>query len=395
MFIYSYTAINSHNDLIKDTLIAKNKKQALLIIIENNLIPLKIKLKAIFNLNKLNLNYRIHFFHQLSILTSSGINLLQCLSILKSNCQLPLWNYIISCSINNLKKGESFAKNLKQHPTIFDSTTLSLIIIAEKTGQYENSFTIITTMLEHNIETTQIIKKALRYPITLIIFSIILLSIMLLYVIPQFENIYSTFQHELPFLTQIMITISNRIRDEFYLFFILISLFILCIIKFRTEFKKHLHQLSTIIPYFGQLIQFHNLSIYFLTLSSTLKAGLPLPECLNCAIGTITNNHYHKDSQFIHSTVIKGESLSSAMNQTLFFPSLAIQLISIAEETDKLQYFTQYLFKYYSKQYADITKQRLKNLEPILLVLISSLIGVIMLAMYLPIFNLGNVITGV
>lgn len=395
MFIYSYIAINNHNYLVKDTLIAKNKKQAFTIIIENNLTPLKIKFKSIFSLNKSNLNYRIHFFHQLSILVSSGINLLQCLNILKSNCQLPFWKHIISCSINDLKKGENFSKNLKQYPNIFNTTTLSLIIIAEKTGQYENSFKIITTMLEHDIEKTQLIKKSLRYPITLIIFSTILISIMLVYVIPQFENIYSTFQHELPFLTHTMITIANTIKDQFYLFFILVSLASLCIIKFKANLKKYIYRLLTFIPYFGQLIQLHNLSIYFITLSSTLKAGLPLSECLNCSIETINHSQYHKDSQSIHLAVVKGQSLSTAMSQTTLFPSLAIQLVSIAEETDKLNYFTLYLFKYYSEQYTAVTKQRLKNLEPILLVLISSVIGVIMLAMYLPIFNLGNVITGI
>jgi protein transport protein HofC len=142
------------------------------------------------------------------------------------------------------------------------------------------------------------------------------------------------------------------------------------------------------------LISYHYLSLYFLTVSSTYKIGLPLIECLDCTIKTINNEQYKKDCENILSSVLKGESLSNAMKETILFPSLAIQLIAIAEESGKLHYFTSYLFKYYSEQYMFYIEKKMKTLEPVLLVFISLLVGMIMLSMYLPIFNLGNVVTG-
>ncbi|MDD9341594.1 MAG: type II secretion system F family protein [Providencia heimbachae] len=395
MFIYSYISLSINNVVIHDTLIAKNKKHAYLSIIDKNQIPLKIKLKNILILNTENLNYKIHFFHQLKTLISSGINILKCLRILKSNCHLPFWRDIISHTINGLEKGETLSSKLKEHSNIFDSTTINLIVIAEKTGQYEESFRIITSMLEHNQKTSLLIKKALRYPITISIFSFILLSVMIIFVIPQFEDIYTTFQHELPFLTQIMISISSFIREKIHMAIILLIVSFLFIMKYKNSITPHIKKSFLLLPYINQMTKLNNLTIYFLTLSSTIKAGLPLAECLKCSIETSRSPQYTKEIQNILLSIIKGDSLSVAMKASTLFPTLSIQLISIAEETDKLHYFTDYLFKYYSDQYISITEKKLKSLEPILLALIAVLVGVIMLAMYLPIFNLGNVITGI
>lgn len=394
MFIYIYTALNNNGILVTDTLIAKNKKQAFIFLIERNQSPITIKFKSVFILNKENLNYRIHFFHQLSILMSSGINLLQCLNILKNNCGLPFWKNIISCAVNGLEKGENLSIYLKKHPNIFSRTVISLIIIAEKTGKYDENFKVITEMLEQNSKMNQIIIKSIRYPVILLIFSFILLFIMMLYVIPQFENIYTSFQHELPFLTKLIISFSTSIREDIKVLIIISTIIFIILIKFRSQLKLYSYSLIILIPYVNKLVQLHNLTLFFLTISSTLRVGLPLTDCLKCTIETTNNPLYNNANHNIYNAVIKGESLSTSMEHAALFPNLAIQLITIAEESGKLNYFTLYLFKYYSEKYTSVIEQRLKNLEPILLIFIAIIIGVIMLAMYLPIFNLGSVITG-
>lgn len=394
MYIYSYIAIDANNQLIKNTLLATNRKNAFLIITENNLTPLKIKFKSFFSLDNKNIDYRIHFFHQLGTLTSSGINLVQSLKILLSNCHLPFWKSIINHAIQHIEKGESFAEYLKMYPRIFSSTVISLVVVAEKTGHYDENFRIISSMLEHNEKVAILIKKAIRYPITLCIFSGLLLLIMFLYVIPQFESIYDNFQHELPFLTKIMIGISNFIHNQLVIFLLFVPVSIILLLKLRKSGALYLNKITLHIPILKNLLNLHYLSLYFLTISSTYKVGLPLADCLRCTMQTINHARYKKDCENILALVLKGETLSNAMKETFLFPSLAIQLISIAEESGKIDYFTSYLFKYYSNHYISYTEKKIKNLEPILLVFISILIGVIMLAMYLPIFNLGNVVTG-
>ena len=393
MFIYNYTSLEN-NSYITDSLVAKNKQQAFLEIIKRGQTPISIKLKAIFILDKENLNYRIHFFHQLNILASSGISLLKCFQLLQLNCHLPFWKNLINQAINDLEKGVSFIKNLEKYPHIFNSTAIRLIAIAERTGKYDESFLIIKNMLEHNQQTSILIRKALRYPITLVGFSSLLLIIMLVFVIPQFAEIYESFQQELPLITKVVIIISDTLIEnvQWMLFTLMTALFLF--IKYKSFLSRKLNRLIQFIPYIDNIIRAKNLNIYFLTLSSTLKSGLPLMECLDCSTKTIVHHKYQEECHDIYHSILKGSSLSDAMKNTQFFPKLAIQLISLAEESGKLEYFTSYLFKYYSQQYKSITEHHLKNLEPILLLFIAIVICLIMFAMYLPIFKLGSVISG-
>ncbi|HGN1706203.1 TPA: type II secretion system F family protein [Providencia rettgeri] len=393
MLIYSYIAIDGDNNLVRNTIIAKDKKNAFLEITRNNLTPLKIKLKSFFILNFENINYRTHFFHQLSILSSSGINLVQCLKILKSNCQLPFWISIITNSIQHLEKGEKLSLYFANYPLIFNDTIISLILVAEKTGQYDESFRAIISILEHNEKTLLLIKKTIRYPIILSLFSILLLMIMMLYVVPQFKDIYQNFQQELPLLTKFIIIISEMLQSQSLTILILVTIFGLSLFKFKDKYILLMQKLIIHIPFIKKAMHIHYLSLYFLTMHSTIKVGLSLSECITCTIQTISNQQYNKDCKLISNLVYRGELLSDAMKKTNFFPTLSIQLISIAEESGKLYYFTQYLFKYYSEQYIIYSERSLKNLEPILLAIMAILVGVIMLAMYLPIFNLGNVIS--
>ncbi|EPO5265687.1 type II secretion system F family protein [Providencia rettgeri] len=393
MFIYSYIAIDFKNQLKHSTLIAKSKKHAFINITERNLIPIQIKLKTLFTLDKKNINYRIHFFHQLSLLSSSGINLIQCLKILHTNCPFPFWTDIIENSIIHIEKGEKFSQYLKKHPTIFNDTVISIITVAEKTGQYEESFSTINSILEHNNKVSLLISKSTRYPIILSSFSIVLLAIMMIYVVPQFESIYQNVRHELPLITKTITFISSFLREYLPYLLSLILFLLPFIFKFKEKALNLLKKTIMHLPILKKSLQLHNLSLYFLTMHSTINVGLSLSECLKCTIQTINNNQYKKDCKHVHMSVHKGELLSYAMRQTKFFPDLAIQLMSIAEESGKIHYFSNYLFKYYSEQYIFITEKKLKNLEPILLVLIAIFVGIVMLAMYLPIFNLGNVIT--
>ncbi|GAB1440624.1 hypothetical protein MASR2M36_34090 [Providencia sp.] len=233
MLIYTYVAIDIDNKLVKNTIIAKSKKNAFLEITKNNLIPLKIKLKSFFILNRENINYRTHFFHQLSVLSSSGINLVQCFKILKSNCQLPFWISIIANSIQHLEKGGKLSQYFENHPLIFSNTIISLILVAERTGHYDESFRVISSMLEHNEKTSLLLKKAIRYPIILSLFSVLLLMIMMLYVVPQFKDIYQNFQQELPLLTRVIVFLSEMLQNQFITILLLTILLGLSLFRFK------------------------------------------------------------------------------------------------------------------------------------------------------------------
>ncbi|MCW2255491.1 type II secretory pathway component PulF [Providencia alcalifaciens] len=168
MFIYSYTALTNDSVILKDKIVSKNKKMAFFDILELNQTPIKITLIAIFILDANNTNYRSHFFHQLSTLVSSGINLLQSLNILKKIAPYHFGKKIIALAIKDIKKVSSLSDRLNKYPIIFNHVIISLIKISEKTGKYDENFHIIANMLEYNQKIKKKINKSLRYPITLI-----------------------------------------------------------------------------------------------------------------------------------------------------------------------------------------------------------------------------------
>lgn len=395
MFIYSYTALSKDNTIIKDTIISKSKNTAFIELLESEQIPIKINFKSIFYLDKKNIDYRIHFFYQLSTLSSSGINILQSLYILQDNNHPPLWKMIIKLAINDLKKGDSLASSLKKTPSIFSPTIVSLVEVAEKMGQYENNFKIIANMLKYHEQTKKKIRQSLRYPTVLALLSVSLIFIMLVYVLPQFETIYQSFGHNLPFMTNLIIHLSKLLSE--YSIYPLLVIITLSISAFK--YKKHFITCSikiiNFIPMFRRLSREHNLNLYFSMLSSTLQAGLPLIESLKCAANTVHHPYYKRACLVVHQSVVKGQSLSAAMKNQPFFPKMACQIISVAEESGQLIHFAQYLFTHFSESFITQTETLLKRIEPILLIAMALLVGGIMIAMYLPIFNLGNVITGI
>ena len=138
--IYQYNAINSKGDIVNDIISSNNKKQAYLLIIDKNLIPLKLTFKTINYLNYKSLAYRITFFQQISILMQSGISLLNSLQIIVNNCNIIYWKIIISDIIVDIKQGISLSNSMKKHPLIFDRIIINLVIISEKTGNYDITF---------------------------------------------------------------------------------------------------------------------------------------------------------------------------------------------------------------------------------------------------------------
>lgn len=392
MFIYSYIALSKNNTIIKDIIIAKSKNCAFIELLNLEQTPIKITFKSVFFLDKKNIDYRIHFFYQLSALSSSGINILQSLYILQNNNHPPYWKMIIKLAIDDLKKGDSLANNLKKTPAIFNPTIISLVEVAEKIGQYENNFKIIANMLKYHQQTKKKILQSLRYPIVLALLSVLLILIMLIYVLPQFETIYQSFGHDLPFMTNLLISISKLLSEyAIYPLLAVLSLLIAAF-KYKQDFIIFCIKFLNHIPVLKKLFREHNLTLYFSMLSSTLQAGLPLTESLKCAANTIVHPFYKKICLVIGQSVVKGSSLSTAMKEQPFFPNMACQIISVAEESGQLIHFVQYLFSHFSENFIFRTETLLKRVEPILLISMAFLVGGIMVAMYLPIFNLGNVI---
>ena len=392
--IYSYSAINIENKIIKDILLSHSKRQAYQLLTDKQLIPLKISLKNIMIIDNKTTEYSAYFFHQISMLMKSGVTLLKSLNIILISCSIIYWKIIITEIIHDIEQGVLFSQSLQKHSKLFDKITLNLVAISEKTGDYSANFERAFQMLDSRQKIRKKIIQSLRYPLTLVIFSLLALFIMLNYVLPQFELVYANFNSELPLLTQKIIDISNFFKqNNIPILVILTTLFstIYLLNKKSIKTKVVIQKIVISTPKIKKIVQLRQLKLYFSTLSITLESELPLLECLQSTIGSVTNHYYKKESQIIYHNTILGHSLSQSLKQSPLFPDICFQFTHIGEESGKLAHFVHYLDHYYQEQYLQQTERLLKNLEPIIMLVMATLIGNLLLAMYLPIFNLGNV----
>nr|WP_314262988.1 type II secretion system F family protein [uncultured Moellerella sp.] len=392
--IYAYSAITLENEVIKDILLSHSKKQAYQLLIDKQLVPLKIRLKNIMIIDNKTTEYSAYFFHQISMLMKSGITLLKSLNIILSSCSMAYWKIIITEMIHDIEQGILFSHSLQKYSKIFDKITLNLVAISEKTGDYSANFERIFQMLDSQQKIKKKIIRSLRYPLTLVIFSLLALFLMLNYVLPQFELVYANFNSELPLLTQKVIDISNLFKKNNATTLVTLTTLLLAaywLNKKNRKTKLVIHKILTSTPKIKILVQLKQLKLYFTTLSITLESELPLLECLQSAIGSVSNQYYKKESQIIYHNTILGYSLSQSLKQSSLFPDICFQFTHIGEESGKLAHFIHYLSHYYQEQYLQKIERLLKNLEPIIMLIMAILIGNLLLAMYLPIFNLGNV----
>ncbi len=392
--IYAYSAITLENEVTKDILLSHSKKQAYQLLIDKQLVPLQIRLKNILIIDNKTTEYSAYFFHQISMLMKSGITLLKSLNIILSSCSMAYWKIIITEMIHDIEQGILFSHSLQKHSKIFDKITLNLVAISEKTGDYSANFERIFQMLDSQQKIKKKIIRSLRYPLTLVIFSLLALFLMLNYVLPQFELVYANFNSELPLLTQKVIDISNLFKKNNTTTLVTLTTLLLVtywLNKKNQKFNQITHKIMISTPKIKNLVRLKQLKLYFATLSITLESELPLLECLQSTIGSVSNNYYKKESQLIYHNTILGHSLSQSLKQSSLFPNICFQFTHIGEESGQLAHFVHYLSHFYQEQYLQQTERLLKNSEPIIMLIIAILIGNLLLAMYLPIFNLGNV----
>lgn len=392
--IYQYNAINSKGDIVNDIISSNNKKQAYLLIIDKNLIPLKLTFKTINYLNYKSLAYRITFFQQISILMQSGISLLNSLQIIVNNCNIIYWKIIISDIIVDIKQGISLSNSMKKHPLIFDRIIINLVIISEKTGNYDITFDKIFNLYNKKDIVKKRIIKSLNYPITLCLFSMLVVFIMLIYVFPQFQSVYENFDSELPSVTKNLILISKLIENNLLTIFLCIIIITSTLFSLKRKNKSFDLVIQWVLlktPKINTLIKLNQLQLYFSILSTTLHAELSLLDSLKSTASALTYTYYQQETYKIYERIILGCSFSQSLKDNKLFPELCYQLISIGEESGKLSHFVHYLSNYYEEQYIQKTEGLLKSMEPIIMLFLALLICGLLLAMYLPIFNLGNI----
>ena len=346
----------------------------------------------------LNKQAQLDFCEQLLTLLDAGLALLNAIELIQSSAAKS-WQPWLNAIKNELKQGNSFSQCLITQGNLFSMELINLIRVSERTGDIGLALRTICLQLQAQIELRQKVQHALTYPLITLGSSLLLVTVMMVWVVPVFKDVFEQFQAELPMPTKTLIQISSIIEYYFLeicIFLILSALLFLFLWNTSSRLQRQCDQLSFRIPFIGKLFRMATLNYWCRTLGHLLDSGLALPDALR--VTAHSSNHWisHDLSAEIFKHITRGWSLGEALKKAdpknHFFDPETSQLLHIAAESGFLPTMLGKRASTLASQLSNQLNQLSQTLEPLLIILVGLMIGALVIILYLPIFNLGQIV---
>jgi type IV pilus assembly protein PilC len=335
------------------------------------------------------------FMRQLSTMLSAGIPLVQSFEIVGTGHENAAMQKLIMTIKADVEGGSALAEALAKHPLYFDDLVLNLVEAGEQAGALETLLDKIATYKEKTEALKKKIKKALTYPAAVLVVAFVVTAILLIFVIPAFEDLFKGFGADLPTFTRMVIDLSVFVREKGWYLAIMIGIGIASFFYFkkRSRAMRHwLDRMSLKIPIIGGILQKAAIARYARTLSTMFSAGVPLVEALESVAGATGNIVYEVGVLEMRDEVSTGLRLQQAMENTDLFPNMVIQMIAVGEESGSLDEMSSKVADFYEEDVDNAVDNLSSLLEPLIMAILGVLVGGLVVAMYLPIFKMGSVI---
>jgi type IV pilus assembly protein PilC len=335
------------------------------------------------------------FFRQLATMMSAGVPLVQAFEIIGRGHENEGMRDLILKIKAEVESGTSLSESLAKHPLYFDNLVISLVGAGEHAGVLEVLLDKIATYKEKTEYLKAKIKKAMFYPTAVIIVAVIVTAILLIFVVPQFEELFSNFGADLPAFTRVVVNLSEFMQSYWWLIFgIIAGTFVgfMQAKKRSRNFGRALDRLILKMPIIGIIMHKAAIARYARTLATMFAAGVPLVEALESVSGATGNVVYSDAVLMIRDSVATGQQLTFAMNQTGLFPNMVEQMVAIGEESGSLDSMLSKVADFYEQEVDDAVDALSSLLEPLIMSILGILIGGLVVAMYLPIFKMGAAI---
>ena len=335
------------------------------------------------------------FTRQMATMMKAGVPLVQAFEIVSDGLENPSMREVILKLKADVESGNNFAGALRQHPRLFDDLYCSLIESGEASGSLETMLDRVALYKEKTEALKQKIKKAVKYPIAVICVAVIVTGILLVKVVPTFQELFQGFGAELPAFTQFVINLSEGLQSNFLLVLLIGAGLIIGFTEARKRsqgFHDAVDRALLRIPVVGPITHKATVARFARTLSTTFAAGVPLIDALDACAGATGNVVYRKAVLQVKEDVATGQQLQFAMRSTGVFPAMALQMTAIGEESGALDEMLAKVATYYEDEVDNLVDGLTSMLEPLIMAILGVLIGGLIIAMYLPIFQLGAVV---
>lgn len=335
------------------------------------------------------------FTRQLATMTRAGVPLLNAFDITADGLEKPALKELIGKIKNDVAGGSNLADSLRKHPLYFDELYCNLVESGEQAGALETLLDRIATYKEKSEALKAKIKKAMNYPVAVVIVAFIVTGILLIKVVPQFEEVFASFGAELPAFTQMVINLSRFIQASWFyiLGMIVATLFMFRQILHRSEPARNLRDRLLIrLPVIGNILDKSAVARFARTLSTTFAAGVPLVDALDSVAGAAGNVVYREAAFKVKDDISTGQQLQFSMRSTGVFPAMAVQMVAIGEESGALDEMLDKVAGYYEEEVDNMVDGLTSLMEPLIMSVLGVLVGGLIIAMYLPIFQMGSVV---
>ena len=335
------------------------------------------------------------FSRQLSTMLAAGIPLVQAFEIVGQGHENAAMQKLILAVKTDVEGGSALAEALAKHPLHFDDLFVNLVAAGEQAGALESLLDKIATYKEKTEEIKKKIKKALTYPAAVVVVAFVVTIILLIFVIPAFEDLFKGFGADLPAFTRMVVDLSVFVRTQGWMLAIVAGgiVYTFFYFKKRSRTMRHfLDRLSLKLPIVGPILQKAAIARYARTLSTMFSAGVPLVEALESVAGATGNIVYEVGVLQMRDEVATGQRLQQAMENTNLFPNMVIQMIAVGEESGSLDEMSSKVADFYENDVDNAVDNLSSLLEPMIMAILGVLVGGLVIAMYLPIFKMGSVI---
>ncbi len=335
------------------------------------------------------------FTRQLATMMKAGIPLVQSFEIVGESLENPSMRLLVLQIRDDVAAGNAFADCIRKHPRYFDDLFCNLVDAGEASGALETMLDRLATYKEKSEALKAKIKKAMNYPIAVVVVAIIVTGVLLIKVVPQFAETFSSFGAELPAFTLFVLGLSDIAIAHWWKVLIgaVVAGFIFKEMKVRSKaFRDAIDKLSLKLPVVGPILNASCYARFTRTLATTFSAGVPLVDALDSVAGAAGNVVYYDGIMQVKNDVTSGQQLNFAIKSTNLFPTMITQMVGIGEESGALDGMLDKCAVYYEAEVDNAVDGLTALMEPMIMAVLGVLVGGLMIAMYLPIFQIGQVV---
>lgn len=335
------------------------------------------------------------FTRQLATMMKAGVPLVQSFEIVAEGLDNPTMKEVVLGIKSEVESGNGFAQALRKYPDLFDELFCSLVSSGEQSGSLESMLDRVAEYKEKSELLKMKIKKAMKYPLTVLMVAAIVTAILLLKVVPVFQELFAGFGADLPAFTQMVINLSESLQANWFIILAVFGVFgfVFTEAKKRSQaFRNWLDRTVLKLPVVGDLAYKSTIARFCRTLATTFAAGVPLIDALVSCAGAAGNVVYKDAIMRIRDDVATGQQLGFAMKQTGIFPSMALQMVNIGEESGALDAMLDKVATHFENEVDNAVDGLTAMMEPMIMAFLGVVIGGLIIAMYLPIFQLGSVV---